>query len=67
MEQKGQGNIQAVAIGALVFILVLAIYGSIAGSMNFNIFGVAVVNLIGLIPLVLVGTVLIAILVNAFR
>lgn len=65
MEAKGQGNIQTIAIGALVFLLILVVYGSVVGALNFGGFTAAVTTLIALIPLVLVGALIIGIVASA--
>lgn len=69
MDNKGQMNIAAVAIAALVFLIVLVVYGQITAALpiNTSYFSAAVVNLTTLIPLVLVGAVIIGIIVAAFR
>jgi len=67
MEFKGQSQIAGIAIAALVFLVVLVIYGQVQTAMNINVFGAGVQNLINLIPLVLVGSVLVGIIIMAFK
>ena len=67
MEQKGQLSIASVAIAALMFVIVLGIYSAIYGSQNYNMFGVGVGQLIALLPLVLVGGTIIAVVVAPVR
>ena len=66
-DNKGQTAIAAVAIAALVFLIVLTIYGQEDASLNKAVFTTGVQNLINLIPLVLVGAAIIGIVVVAFR
>lgn len=72
-EYKSSGSstfpIAAIAIAALVFLVVLTVYGQVQSSMNISSMGMSagVVNLINLIPLVLVGAVIIGIISMVFR
>ena len=67
MNHKGQAQIMTVAIGALIFIIVMVVYSIVYAQMNTSTFSVGVQNLIGLLPLVVVGTVIIGIIVIAFK
>ena len=64
---KGQTQIATIAIAALVFLIVLTVYGQVRSSLNLAPFDAGTVNLINLIPLVLVGAVIIGIVVVALR
>lgn len=66
-DSRGQTAIAAVAIAALVFLIVLTIYGQVDASLNKAVFSTGVQNLIDLIPLVLVGAAIVGIVVVAFR
>lgn len=80
MDQKGQSGLAAVALGALVFLIVLTVYGqvntvhdgiieanavnhidTITTNANSPIFSSGTRNLIDLLPLVLVGSLLVAV------
>lgn len=67
MEYKAQSAIAGVAVATLVFLVVLTIYGSVQTELNMAVFSAGVQNLINLIPLVLVGAAIVAIVVTAFR
>ena len=67
MDQKGQLPIMGVALAALVFMIVMVVYSMVYSQMNTLTFSVGVRNLIGLLPLVLVGTVIVGIIVVAFK
>lgn len=78
MNIKGQANLAGVAIVALSFLIVIAIFGqflSVAtGTLQTNTnvfigggFNSGLIALLNLIPLVLVGSGLIAIAVTAYR
>lgn len=67
MGNKGQSQIAGIAIAALVFLIVLTIYGQVTSNLNTAPFSSGVVALINLIPLVLVGSVLIGIVAFAFN
>jgi hypothetical protein len=62
-----QVGLAGIAIAALVFIIVLVVYGEVANALNMAVFTTSVQNLIDLIPLVLVGAALIFIVITALR
>ena len=64
---KGQTQIATIAIAALVFLIVLTVYGQVRSNLNLSPFDAGTINLINLIPLVLVGAVIIGIVVVALR
>lgn len=65
--EKGQGNIAAVAIAVLVFLIVLTVYGQVSSNLNTQPFSAGVVNLINLLPLILVGSAIVGVISLAFR
>ena len=67
MNFKGQSVISGIAISALVFLIVLTVYGQVDSALNKVPFTSGVQNLITLIPLVLVGAAIIGIISMAFR
>lgn len=67
MDNRAQALISGLAIAALVFLIVLTVYGQVQSNLNTTPFSNGVVNLINLIPLVLVGAVIIGIISMAFR
>ena len=67
MDNKGQMQIASVAIAVLVFLIVLTVYGSVVGTLNFGAFSAGVTSLINLLPLVLVGATIIGVVIVAFR
>lgn len=57
----------AMIVGALVFLIVLLIFGKIYVTMNFTeMFGADIAGIIALIPWVLVGGAIILIVIYAF-
>lgn len=67
MNNKEQGVFVGLTIAALVFLIILTIYGTVQSSLNTTPFSNGVKNLINLIPLVLVGVVIVGIIALAFR
>lgn len=73
MDQKGQIQIAHIAVGLLVFLIVLVVYGQVAGSVNNTAlyngqqFGTATSSMLLLVPLVLVGAAIIGTVILAFR
>ena len=67
MDNKGQTQFAGVAIAALTFLICMAIYGQVYGASNYNMFGVAVGQLINLLPLILVASTLIGVIIVAFK
>lgn len=67
METKGQAQMTTMVVGALVFLIVLLIFGKIYVTMNFTeMFGADIAGIIALIPWVLVGGAIILIVIYAF-
>lgn len=60
-------TLAGIVIAILVFLIVLVVYGEVRNSLNTDLFESNVVSLIDLIPLVLVGAAIIAIVVAALR
>ncbi len=66
-ETKGQSQMTTMVVGALVFLIVLLIFGKIYVTMNFTqLFGADVAGIIALLPCVLVGGAIIIIVIYAF-
>lgn|GEM_PF-3292739 len=67
MEKKGQAQMTTMVVGALVFLIVLLIFGKIYVTMNFTeLFGADIAGIIELLPWVLVGGAIIIVVLYAF-
>lgn len=67
MDYKGQSAVAAVAIATLVFLIVMVVTQNVVDAMNLNVFSDGVANLLDIIPLVLVGGAIVAIIVTALK
>lgn len=67
MNEKGQAQMTTMVVGALVFLIVLLIFGKIYVTMNFTeLFGEDIAGIIELLPWVLVGGAIIIVVLYAF-
>lgn len=66
-DQKGQAQMTTMVVSALVFLIVLLIFGKIFVTMNFTeLFGEDIAGIIQLLPWVLVGGAIILVVLYAF-
>jgi len=63
----GAGAIAGVSISVIVFLIMLTVFSQVSSSLNTSMMGATTQNLIGIIPLILVGAAIVGIITMTFR